>query len=127
MKKGLFNSSYFNVYKKIYNQTYEFININNNKTTFQDIKKIAMNLYENIFIQRNINISIYPNEIQKVIEEEKNNILEQIKTVIDNSIKEAKYTIIDGIYLKRHIINDLMNKINLPIPKNKEIDNNLEI
>ena len=127
MKKGIFNSSYLYIYKQINNQTFKFIDINNNKTTVQDIEKMALNLYENKFVEKNINISIYPKEIIILIEEEINKLLEKIKTVIENSIKEAKYTIFDGIYLKRHITNDLMNKINLSIPKNKDIDNNLDI
>ena len=126
MKKGIFNSSYLYMYKQIKNQTYKFIDINNNKTTVQDIEKMTLNLYENKFVEKNINISIYPKEIINLIEEEINKLLEKIKAAIENSIKEAKYTIFDGIYLKRYITNDLMNKINLSIPKNKDIDNNLE-
>ena len=102
--------------------------MNGNKTSFEKIKNITINLYEKNFnnFKENFvyeNINYYYNEsmnnsLLNLIEDEIENILEKIKNIIDNSIKEAQNISLDGYYLKRHIINSFENKINLDIPKN---------
>ena len=119
---------YLEIFKEINSTNFELPDMNKNKTSFEKIKNITLNLYEknfNIFKENFVyeNINYYYNEsindsLLNLIEEEIENILNKIKNIIENSIKEAKNISLDGYYLKRHIINSFENKITLDIPKN---------
>ena len=117
---------YLEIFQEISSANIELPDMNRNKTSFEKIKNIIFNLYENNFnsfkekfVYEKIkfhNESIN-NTLSNLIEEEIENILKKIKNIIENSIKETQNISIDGYYLKRHIINIFENQITLDIPK----------
>ena len=117
---------YLEIFKEINSTNFELPDMNKNKTSFEKIKNITLNLYEknfNSFKEKFVydNINYYNesinNSLLNLIEEEIENILKKIKNIIENSIKETQNISLNGYYLKRHIINIFENKITLDIPK----------
>ena len=118
---------YLEIFKELSSINFELPDMDRNKTSFEKIKNITLNLYEknfNIFNENFIyeNINYYyngnlNNSLLNLIEEEIENILNEIKNIIKNSIEETQNLSLDGYYLKRHIINNFANKIDLDIPE----------
>ena len=126
-KKDELYPLYLEIFKELNNINFKLLDMDRNKTSFEKIKNIALNLYEknyNSFKENfaNNNINYFYNErkndsLLNLIEEEIGNILNEIKNIIKNSIEETQNLSLDGYYLKRHIINSFENKMNLNVPK----------
>ena len=123
-KKEELINSYFNIYKIILNYQFDSSDFNKNKNSRDEIKKIVINSYKNNFNEFKNNFvhgkknKIKNGELIKLIEKNIDNILSEIKSIIEKSYRYTLDINNDKYYLKKHLINILETKINL----NEEVD-----